>query len=179
MKTYYAIIWCLISTTNLTFAKKSKLYYQKFSFGEKGNIKVIFPNNWRATKDFMGMPLTLSGPMIKKRRAIITFTPTGLKKLKFELDEKKSQNDYILNRKKWLQKHKGKVDKFLKHESVQFNNSSGYRVGYQYRINNLSFKESSYYLVCKNKFFHIKYLLSEGNFRYEKDVEKIIRSFDC
>lgn len=157
----------------------SKSIYKEFSFGEKGNIKVVFPNNWRATKDFMGMPLTLSGPMIEKRRPIITFTPTGLKKLKFDLDERKSQGDYVLNRKKWLKKHKGEASKFYKHERIRLKKSHGYKVGYEYQVNGLRFKEASYYLVCKQKLFHAKYLLSEGNFKYEKEAKAIIGSFEC
>lgn len=144
-------------------------------------FSIDVPKEWRATEGLFEIPLTLTGPMKNEARPVITVTPTELKKVYFNVkDETKVNADYKEKRLKWLQKHKGEfitLDAYqnLKWEGVE----AAHSLGYSYKINEIVFLEKSFYVICKERLYHLKYLLRENQRDSLPETDRIIKSFRC
>lgn len=146
--------------------------------GSKFSLDV--PKEWKESKDLFGMPLTLSGPMKEESRPVITVTPTEIKKVSFDLKNVDVVNaDYKSQRLKWLQKHKGEFLTLTPYKKQVQKKIESHSVGYSYRINETTFIEKSYYVVCNEQLFHLKYLMRETQKELLNETEKIVESFRC
>lgn len=126
------------------------------------------------------MPLTLSGPMKEESRPVITVTPTEMKKVSFNLKDTNAVNaDYKAERLKWLQKHKGEFLTLTPYEKQVRQQNESHSIGYSYKINEITFIEKSFYVVCNEQLFHLKYLMRETQKESLNDTEKIVESFKC
>lgn len=151
----------------------------RFEINE-ASFSLRFNDSWRATEGLFGLPLVLSGPVKNHSRPIISVTPTPFEKTEFDHKKlKDDQVDYESERKDWLSKKGGQVIAFDQMKRVKFNEASGYRAGFSYRIQGQNFSEASYYIVCDKRLYHLKYLLKGEQSKIEKEVQGIIRSFEC
>ncbi len=149
---------------------------------DKATISVVVPSDWQAAKNLFGMPLTIVGPMVSSGRPVVSFTPTGIKELKF--DPKKLEENYVQyknGREEWLQTHSGKSIEYYPY--TNFKNSNGlevHKVGYSYEMGEIKFWEFSYYILCKDHLYNAKILLrhSHGE-KLLKVAEDLVGSFEC
>lgn len=147
--------------------------------GVKFSLEV--KNDWVDTVGLFDIPLTLSGPMANEIRPIITVTPTEMKKVKF-IEQKNNQanEDYQIERKKWLATHKGNAISFHPYQKVKWEGvEEAHILGYSYAINENVYDEKTYYVLCEGRLYHLKSLVQEIHFESLTEIDGMIRSFKC
>lgn len=168
----FSILYLCGTITNSCYAKNFSYKNKKYSLD--------ISENWKVSLDVLGVPVSFSGPVKNRRRPVIMFTPTNIKKMKFTKGQfKKDIAEYKSSRKLWIKKHNGKLRKFDEFSLQMENGSEFHRVGFHYNISNNEFSEASYYVVCKKELFHLKYLVSNEQTRFVPEIEKAIVSFKC
>lgn len=147
--------------------------------GVKFSLEV--KSEWVDTIGLFDIPLTLSGPMINDVRPIISVTPTEMTKVKFaEQKDNQTNEDYQSERKRWLSTHKGSVINFYPYQKTKWDGVEEVHIlGYSYSINENVYDEKTYYVLCKGRLYHLKTLVQEIHFESLKEIEGIIRSFQC
>lgn len=141
------------------------------------------PTKWKVVENMFGMPYSILGPnQNNDGRAVITVSPIAHKEFPIDFFRK---TDYFSkfkeNKKKWAKKVGGSILRF-KHELepnvAEIKNS--YAIEVSYVMNKKGFKEKSYYLQCRDKFYIIKYLIPLAIITDVEDVvEKSVLSFQC
>lgn len=175
---------CRLSLAFLSFfllLNNSYSQEKKFKVA-KNNISLHFPKNWQYAYNFLNTPLTLFGPMLKKRRAVISINNTNIQNFSFDKkDLADNQSNYKKGRLKWLKKNKGKVVRFTGYRVSEWKNiKEVHSIGYSYTIGNDLFLEKAYFFNCDQKLFNISTLMTwEQNKTYGKQVKKILGSFKC
>lgn len=141
------------------------------------SFKIKVPEDWREVKDFYGIPVTLLGPSVSpKPRAVIQIIPTDLPPAKMSESEAKVFGEkYAEGRKKWINDQSGEIydilpGKFEKDRLI---------AGVNYRINQKSYLERTYYVNCRKRLFHLKIILNFENRNELPESESIVRSFEC
>lgn len=146
--------------------------------GKKFSLE--FSSEWVDTEGLFDIPLTLSGPMANKIRPIITVTPTEMTKVKFNQKDKEAEADYQTERTRWLNKHNGKAQSFRPYQKLKWDGiEEAHSLGYFYSINGNDYAERTYYILCRDRLYHIKSLIQDIHFEYQDEIEKIVRSFRC
>jgi hypothetical protein len=154
---------------------------------ERGTVKMDVPEEWQDAEDLFGMPLMLLGPETTDRRPVITVTPTGMDGISLDpKDVAANQEDYKAHRKEWLEQYEGKALNFFPYEAQKWAGvSEAHAMGYRYTLKSpegtdTEFVERSYYVVCKNKLYHLKSLVTATQEKaHGKEVERTVRSFTC
>ena len=147
---------------------------------QSSKFSLDVPKEWKDTKDLFGMPLTLSGPMKGDARPIITVTPTEMKRVKFnQLDQNSIHADYRKEREEWLVKHKGEFISLTPYKKEIKRGIESHSIGYSYVVNKIAFIEKTYYVICNEQLYHLKYLLKETQREAISETEKIVESFRC
>jgi hypothetical protein len=151
-----------------------------FSLASGHKITLKVPEGWAASKDLFGLPLTVLGPYVNESRPVLGITPTKLKSEKMpEADFKKFFDDFRQEKEGWVRSHKGELLDFDPTKSIEFKNSRGHFIGAEYKINNVTFLERSYYLYCKGELFNLKYSIRNEHRKYLSDLQKIVEDFKC
>jgi len=178
-------IWkCRLSLATLClflFLNSSYSQEKKFKIA-KNNISLHFPKNWQYAYNFLNTPLTLFGPMLKSRRAVISVNNTNIQNFSFDKkDLRENQNNYKKGRLKWLKKNSGKVVRFTGYRVTSWKKIKEiHSIGYSYTIGNDLFLEKAYFFNCNDELFNISTLMTwEQNKTYGKQVKKILSSFKC
>lgn len=168
----YILIIILSSFTHLGFCDVFSL--------KNGKVELDVPSDWRSEKDLFGLPLSILGPAKNGARPIVSVSSTPLKKIMFEDNFQESFKDYKKGRMSFLKKHNGEILSFLPYKKVKWKGiQESHQYGYKYKVAGLSYIETSYYIKCREKLFHLKSMdrLSEQVNRDK--IEKIVRSFKC
>ena len=148
----------------------------------KNKIHLHYPNGWQHAFNFLNTPLTLFGPVVDSRRAVISINNTDVKNFSFNKKRLQDNEDsYKEGRLKWLKKNKGKVVRFTGYRISKWKNiPEVHSIGYSYTIKNDLFLEKAYFFNCKNELFNISTLMTwEQNKTHGKEVKKILSSFKC
>lgn len=155
---------------------------QRFKLAKGGTVLFEIPSQWKAITGFMSTPLTIVSPMKNGSRAGVNVTPLG--KLKSTIDLKAlqdTQHDYQEGREAWVKKRGGRAIAFdpLQHETWP-NGVEAYSVGYTFSLEEDEFAEKTYFLKCKDRFYHLKKLLRKDQEElHAAAVDSLIRSFHC
>ena len=155
--------------------------------GYLGKFKLDIPHNWQASSFFLGAPLVVMGKKESGRRPVLVVSETSIDKEDFNPDlnsnesNKEKMKAYLLGRKEWLKRYKGKIKGFIPYKKeVRLDGEVSHTFGYKYQIGNQDFIERSTYFFCKKKLFHLKRLILN---EHDKDIEitlnGIVRSFRC
>ena len=148
----------------------------------KNKIHLHYPDGWQHAFNFLNTPLTLFGPVVDNRRAVISINNTDVKNFSFNKKRLQDNEDnYKEGRLKWLKKNKGKVVRFTGYRISKWKNiPEVHSIGYSYTIKNDLFLEKAYFFNCKNELFNISTLMTwEQNKTHGKEVKKILSSFEC
>lgn len=148
----------------------------------KNKINLYYPKDWQHAFNFLSTPLTLFGPVLNGRRAVISINNTNVQNFSFnKKDLQDNQDSYKAGRLKWLKKNKGKVVRFTGYRIKKWKNlSEVHSIGYSYTIKNDLFLEKTYFFNCNNELFNISTLMTwEQNKSYGKEVKKVLSSFKC
>ncbi|CBW27716.1 putative exported protein [Halobacteriovorax marinus SJ] len=170
----------LILIFSLTFQVASATE-KDFTLG-KNKINLHYPKGWQHAFNFLNTPLTLFGPVLNGRRAVVSINNTNIKDFSFnKKDLQDNEDNYKNGRLKWLKKNKGKVVRFTGYRISKWKNIPEiHSIGYSYTIKNDLFLEKSYFFNCNNELFNISTLMTwEQNKSHGKEVKKILSSFKC
>jgi hypothetical protein len=175
-KTPYSLLLFLMFATS-TFAE-----IRNFDF-KKGNVTVDIPKEWNSVVGYLGIPLTLMGPMKEGSRPLIYVTPTGVV-IDKPMDAQKisqTQDEYKQGRENWLKKQNGTAVKYYPYNNLDWpNNRNVHKIGYTYRITKGEFTEYSYYVTCNNKLYHYKSLMkTDVEKEHSQTVDTILQSIKC
>ena len=133
-----------------------------------------------------GVGLSLVGPMDSKTgiRPNIGVYDMELENVRFEHGQlKRDAATYYEKRKAWLSKQEGgKWLKELPYEVIrnEKNRIDGYRIGFEYELNGVPQVQTSYFLMCGKRMFHLKSLHAAN--RSGSDgvmLGKVAESFRC
>ena len=132
----------------------------------------------------MGLPLVILGPQEKAglRRPALSVLPVADQELK--LDRKAMRRDFPSYRKEradWVKRRSGKVIGFSEPRDFSWKGSGPVQsVGTSYRIGAETFHETSYYVSCGRRVYHLKTLLTEDTRKnHGRELQGIVRSFRC
>ncbi|PIK13872.1 hypothetical protein [Halobacteriovorax sp. JY17] len=170
----------LFLSTFLTF-QSTYSAEKKFPIGEN-KISLHYPDGWQHAFNFLSTPLTLFGPVLNGRRAVISINNTNVTNFSFNKKNLQDNEDnYREGRLKWLKKNKGKVVRFTGYRISKWESiSEVHSIGYSYTIKNDLFLEKAYFFNCNNELFNISTLMTwEQNKSHGKEVKKILSSFRC
>jgi hypothetical protein len=150
---------------------------------QKGGIKLDIPKHWQDVSDLFGVPLMVLGPEHDGTRPVISVVATGLLAKGFDdLAMKKEFIDYKQGREDWIKRRGGTLVSFNDYTTEKFSDGIEARsVGVRYKLeDDTEYAEKSYYVVCKNKFFHLKSIVRGSDEKeFGGTVEKTIKSFSC
>jgi hypothetical protein len=150
----------------------------KVGFEEQGGFAPI--------EGLWGVGLSLVGPMDPKTeiRPNIGVYDMELENVRFEHDELKGEvATYYTKRKDWLAKQEnGKWIRGLPYEVIRNskNRIDGYRIGFEYELNGVPQVQTSYFLMCGKRMFHLKSL--HASERSDTDgvmLSRVAESFRC
>ena len=138
-------------------------------------------SGWVDTLGLFDIPLTLSGPLDNEVRPVVSVTPTEMTKVEFtQHSDVQTNEDYQIERKKWLTNHKGSVLHFYPYQKTKWEGiDEAHILGYGYSINENVYDEKTYYILCKGRLYHLKSLVQEIHFESLKNIDGMIRSFKC
>ncbi|OUR96182.1 hypothetical protein A9Q84_07420 [Halobacteriovorax marinus] len=148
----------------------------------KNKISLHYPKNWQYAYNFLSTPLTLFGPKLKNRRAVISINNTNVQNFSFDKKElSENQSNYKKGRLKWIKKNKGKVVRFTGYRISAWNFvKEVHSIGYSYTLGNDLFLEKAYFFNCNGELYNISTLMTwEQNKTYGKQIKKILSSFKC
>jgi hypothetical protein len=164
----------------------------------KGNSSIELPVGWTAVAELYGLPWVILGPdhttntpnlteNDSARRTAIAVVPTGQTKVAIDpASAEKSQTALFESRKKEIEKAHGAVLETIpySHETWKGNSQKDtldvHRLGLKFRQGNQTLTEISYHIVCNQKIFMIKSMISAEDATHDKiPTEKIVRSFQC
>jgi len=154
---------------------------KKFPVGSN-KISLYYPEKWQHAFNFLSTPLTLFGPVLDGRRAVISINNTDIPNFSFDKKElQDNEGSYKKGRLKWLKKNKGKVVRFTGYRVSKWKNiPEVHSIGYSYTIKNDLFLEKSYFFNCNNELFNISTLMTwKQNKEHGKTVKKILNSLKC
>ena len=133
-----------------------------------------------------GVGFSLLSSLDKKTglRTSIGVFDMELNKVHFDYDSlEENTKDYYEGRKKWLTQIDNSkwIDiKPLKIIKNSDNHIEGYRIGFEYSLDDITQIQYSYYLMCNTRMFHLKALMAKQNeFIEESKISKIVHSFSC
>ena len=152
-----------------------------------GSVKVEVPEKWQNVSDLFGMPLMLLGPEKGGGRPVISVTPTGKavsgrNGIYFDAAElERSQKDYRAGREAWLKKYGGKSLSYVPYRVEKWEGvPEAHVLGYRYSLQGAEFAENTYYVICKDKLFHLKTLMRASHEKdYASTLDQAVRSFKC
>jgi hypothetical protein len=147
-----------------------------------GPVSLDVPAGWQALPDYLGVPLMLMGPPVGNGRPVISLTPTGKSYATLKPDElDRNQRDYRTGREAWLARKGGRSLAYAPFRSEKVGSTEFNSIGYRYRLaGGEEYVESSLYVVCKGKLFHLSTLVRGSHeSHYSDPVERVIRSFGC
>lgn len=178
-KSKYSLILLFLSI----FLINSPVYALEKNFPVGSNkISLYYPKDWQHAFNFLNTPLTLFGPVLNGRRAVISINNTDIPNFSFNKKElKDNEGSYKEGRLKWLKKNKGKVVRFTGYRISKWKNiPEVHSIGYSYTIKNDLFLEKSYFFNCNNELFNISTLMTwEQNKEHGKILKKILTSLKC
>lgn len=176
-----AILLAVIPASGL--AKREQVF--KFEDGDQVGLEI--PRGWQTAKNIFGIPLSIIGPEHRERtggirRPVLMVMPTGERTRGFsEKNLRDEQKDYQIGRKAWLAKHDGTAIQFFPYQKTRWPHvSQVHKIGYHYLVGQTQMVEQSYYVVCKQKLYHVKSMFTPDHlFKYKKELDHTLRSFKC
>ena len=143
-------------------------------------ITLNVPEGWETAKDLFGLPLTVLGPFANDSRPVLGIIPTKVMSEKMPENEfKKFFDDFRKEKEEWVRSNKGELLDFDPTKSVEFKNARGHFIGAEFKINNVSFLERSYYLYCKGELYNLKYSIRGEHKKYLSDLQRMVEDFKC
>ncbi len=149
---------------------------------KKAHVHLERPSEWKVHKNFLGFPLLLLGPIVKKSRISIGITPTDIKDFSYKVNEfRDSKKTYQKNAEKWISNKEGKIHEFFSYKKEKWKHAENiHHYGFRYSLGPTSFIEHSYYAHCQGQLFLIKVLYREKIFKKsEPEISSILESFNC
>jgi hypothetical protein len=153
---------------------------ERFSLKTGHQITLNIPQGWETAKDLFGLPLTILGPFSNESRPVLGVVPTKVKSEKMpEKEFKQFFDDFRKEKEEWVRSNKGELIDFDPTKSVEFKNARGHFIGAEFKINNVTFLERSYYLFCKGELYNLKYSIRDEHKKYLSDLQKMVEEFKC
>ena len=149
----------------------------------KNGTRTIFieeKSQWQLGKDLFGMPFIYFSPSHGGQSSNISFSDTGAK---LNLDSSlldKNTSDYQENKKQWAEQIEAQIISFDPF-SVK-TSARGHRVheiGVQYKQQDKTYDEKSYYIECRGKIVFAKSLRLIENSSHGEDFKDLITQLDC
>jgi hypothetical protein len=147
---------------------------------DRGTIVLPDEKGWEVSKDLFGIPFIFFSPEMNGERSNISFTATGVNSDIKLSDLKKDPKGYETIKNNWAKTIGATVTGF--HPFKSWKNSEGhavYQVGVNYKNENASYIEDSYYIDCRSKVYFAKSLRREENQPHAAVFSEMIQKMDC
>lgn len=147
-------------------------------------IQLDLPKDWENVEGLFGAPLTILGPLEKGARPTIVISggEKPASRYKFTKEEfEKTMPAYEASYKAWAFDKKAVIVKMHPYENTSsLAGHDTHSLGMRFFLNDITFDEHSYYVLCKGKVFHFKTLLRDVHeSTHATGMLNIVRSFQC
>ncbi len=158
-------------------------YCLEASWINTGKQRIFFdlPEGWQAKEGVFDMPVVLYGPKQGNGRPTIGIVPFDQKGITFNQKENLvNQKDYRKYRRAWVEKLDGTVLGFHPYEVQKWKHAKAHIIGHRFKLGQVDFSETSFYVICDDELFHMKSLYRENEYPDgQKVIMDVLKSFNC
>ncbi len=144
-------------------------------------ISITIPAGWESVIDLFGMPLVVLGPETNETRPAVMILSTNLSSKNVPQSELKNLfKGFRSEKEAWIKSHKGELVDFQGPTSVEIRKDLiGQFLNAEFKFNDVTFLERSYYLYCKDNIYNVKYSTRAEHAKLLPTIQNLMGTFQC